>query len=103
VVEDPDAPRGTFTHWLAWGITPDAAGLAEGQRPPVEGRNDFGERGWRGPCPPPGHGGHRYVFRLVALDTTLHDLSPDAAARDVDEALSGHVLAAAELTGTFER
>jgi Raf kinase inhibitor-like YbhB/YbcL family protein len=103
VVEDPDAPGGTFTHWLTWGIAPDAAGLAEGQRPPLEGRNDFGRRGWRGPCPPPGHGPHRYVFRVVALDTTLDDLSSGAAARGVDEAVSGHVLAAAELIGTFER
>src|SRR5215211_4256431 len=55
IVDDPDAPVGTFTHWLAWGIAPDSAGLAEGQRPPLEGRNDFGRRGWRGPCPPLGH------------------------------------------------
>jgi Raf kinase inhibitor-like YbhB/YbcL family protein len=103
VVEDPDAPGGTFTHWLAWGIEPGARELAEGERPPQEGRNDFRRRGWRGPCPPRGHGPHRYVFRLVALDSTLDDLPAGAAARDVDEAVSGHVLAAAELVGTFER
>jgi Raf kinase inhibitor-like YbhB/YbcL family protein len=103
VVEDPDAPGGTFTHWLVWGIEPEARGLAEGERPPLEGRNDFRRRGWRGPCPPRGHCPHRYVFRLVALDAMLKDLAPGAAARDVDEAVSGHVLAAAELTGTFER
>jgi Raf kinase inhibitor-like YbhB/YbcL family protein len=103
VVEDPDAPGGTFTHWLAWGIEPEAPGLAEGQRPPLEGRNDFRQRGWRGPCPPRGHGPHRYVFRLVALDAALEDLAPGATARHVDEAVSGHVLAAAELVGTFER
>jgi Raf kinase inhibitor-like YbhB/YbcL family protein len=103
VVDDPDAPNGTFTHWLAWGIEPAARGLAEGEHPPVEGRNDFRERAWRGPCPPRGHGPHRYIFRLVALDTTLDDLAPGAAAQDVDQALSGHVLAAAELIGTFER
>jgi hypothetical protein len=103
VVEDPDAPGGTFTHWLAWGMEPDARGLVEGRRPPLEGRNDFRQRGWRGPCPPRGHGPHRYVFRLVALDATLEDLAAGAAARDVDAAVSGHVLAAAELVGTFER
>jgi Raf kinase inhibitor-like YbhB/YbcL family protein len=103
VVEDPDAPGGTFTHWLAWGIEPEARGLVEGQRPPLQGRNDFRQSGWRGPCPPPGHGPHRYVFRLVALDATLEDLAPGAATRDVDEAVSGHVLAAAELVGTFQR
>jgi Raf kinase inhibitor-like YbhB/YbcL family protein len=103
VVEDPDAPGGTFTHWLAWGIEPGAHGLAEGGRPPEEGRNDFRHRGWRGPCPPTRHGPHRYVFRLVALDTTLTGLAPGAGAEDVDEAVSGHVLAAAELIGTFAR
>jgi Raf kinase inhibitor-like YbhB/YbcL family protein len=103
VVEDPDAPGGTFTHWLAWGIEPGTLGLAEGGHPPMEGRNDFRRRGWRGPCPPRGHGPHRYVFRLVALDTTLTDLAPGAGARKVDEAVRGHVLGAAELIGTFER
>jgi Raf kinase inhibitor-like YbhB/YbcL family protein len=103
VVEDPDAPGGTFTHWLAWGIEPRARGLVEGQRPPLEGRNDFRQRGWRGPCPPRGHGRHRYVFRLVALDVALEELARGATARDVDEAVSGHILAAAELLGTFER
>jgi phosphatidylethanolamine-binding protein (PEBP) family uncharacterized protein len=63
IVDDPDAPRGTFTHWLAWGMDPGAGGLAEGERPPHEGRNDFGTVGYRGPCPPPGHGPHRYRFR----------------------------------------
>jgi Raf kinase inhibitor-like YbhB/YbcL family protein len=103
VVEDPDAPGGTFTHWLTWGIGPEKRELAEGERPPLEGRNDFRQRGWRGPCPPRSHGPHRYVFRVVALDVTLEDLAPGASARDVDEAVSGHVLAAAELVGTFER
>jgi Raf kinase inhibitor-like YbhB/YbcL family protein len=64
VVDDPDAPSGTFTHWLAWGIDPAASVLGEGEAAPVEGQNDFGSVGWRGPCPPPGHGPHRYFFRL---------------------------------------
>jgi hypothetical protein len=83
----------------ASGIEPDARALDRGQRPPLEGRNDFRQRGWRGPCPPRGHGPHRYLFRLVALDATLEDLAPGAA----DETVRGHVLAAAELVGTFER
>jgi Raf kinase inhibitor-like YbhB/YbcL family protein len=66
VVDDPDAPVGTFTHWLAANIDPEAGALAEGASAPVEGRNDFGRAGWRGPCPPPGHGAHRYFFRLHA-------------------------------------
>jgi Raf kinase inhibitor-like YbhB/YbcL family protein len=102
VVDDPDAPRRTFTHWLAWGIDPGAGGLAEGERAPREGRNDFGETGYRGPCPPPGHGRHRYVFRLVALDAEL-ELAAGASKQELERALDGHVLATAELVGTYER
>jgi Raf kinase inhibitor-like YbhB/YbcL family protein len=68
VVDDPDAPGGTFTHWLGWGLDPAAERLGEGEGAAVEGRNDFGTSGYRGPCPPPGHGRHRYFFRLYALD-----------------------------------
>jgi Raf kinase inhibitor-like YbhB/YbcL family protein len=102
VVDDPDAPRGTFTHWLAWNIDASAGGLAEGESAPAEGRNDFGTGGWSGPCPPPGHGVHRYFFRLHALDATL-DIGFRAGPAEVAKALEGHVLATAELIGTFER
>lgn len=102
VVDDPDAPGGTFTHWLAWGIDPGSSGLGEGERAPVEGRNGFGTTGYRGPCPPPGHGPHRYFFRLHALDSDL-DLSAGVDKQDVEQALQGHVLATAELVGTYER
>jgi Raf kinase inhibitor-like YbhB/YbcL family protein len=102
IVEDPDAPVGTFTHWLAWNIDPLARGLAEGQSGPAEGRNDFGKRGWSGPCPPPGHGAHRYFFRLHALDAEL-DLGFSAGRREFDRALADHSLATAELMGRFER
>jgi hypothetical protein len=102
VVEDPDAPGGTFVHWLAWGIPAGASGLAEGERAPVEGLNGFGTPGYRGPCPPRGHGPHRYVFRLHALDTDL-DLAAGAAADAVRREIARHELAAAELTGVFER
>jgi Raf kinase inhibitor-like YbhB/YbcL family protein len=102
VLDDPDAPGGTFTHWLAWGIDPAARGLGEGQAAPAEGRNDFGSAGYGGPCPPPGHGQHRYVFHLHALDTTL-ELDAGADKGDVERALTDHVLATAELTGTYER
>lgn len=102
ILDDPDAPGGTFTHWLAWGIDPGGGGLAEGERPPREGRNDFGPVGYRGPCPPPGHGPHRYRFRLHALDAEL-DL-PDGGDRDrFEAALARHVLTIAELVGRFER
>ena len=102
VVDDPDAPRGVFTHWLAWGIDPSAGGLGEGEPAPSEGRNDFGTTGYRGPCPPPGHGRHRYVFRLYALDREL-ELGSGAGKADLERAIEGRVLATAELIGTYER
>jgi Raf kinase inhibitor-like YbhB/YbcL family protein len=102
VMDDPDAPGGTFTHWLAWRIDPKAGDLAEGQAAPVEGGNHFGSTGYRGPCPPPGHGPHRYFFRLYALDSEL-ELATGAGKDEVERALEGHVLASAELIGTYER
>jgi Raf kinase inhibitor-like YbhB/YbcL family protein len=102
IVDDPDAPVGTFTHWLAWGIDPEAGGLAEGQPAPVEGRNDFGVIGYGGPCPPPGHGPHRYFFNLYALDSEL-GLPPGASRLQLERALVGHVLAPAELVGIYQR
>lgn len=102
VVDDPDAPGGTFTHWLAWGIDPPGGGLGEGERVPREGRNDFGNTGYGGPCPPPGHGVHHYSFRLAALDSEL-DLAAGAGKQELEQALAGHVLTVAELIGTYER
>lgn len=102
IVDDPDAPVGTFTHWLAWGIDPEAGGLAEGEAVPVEGRNDFGVTGYGGPCPPPGHGRHRYFFRLYALDSEV-GLPAGASREELEQALDGHVLAVAELVGSYER
>jgi Raf kinase inhibitor-like YbhB/YbcL family protein len=102
IVDDPDAPVGTFTHWLGWGLDPRAGGLREGEAAAVEGRNDFGTSGYRGPCPPPGHGRHRYFFRLYALDYEP-DLRPDADKGELERALEGHTLAVAELTGTYQR
>jgi Raf kinase inhibitor-like YbhB/YbcL family protein len=102
IVDDPDAPVGTFTHWVAWGIDPGVDGLGEGERAPREGRNDFGQTGYRGPCPPRGHGPHRYFFRVYALAS--EPALPAAASRkDLESTLSGNVLAVAELVGTFER
>ena len=102
VVDDPDAPGRTFLHWLAWGLAPDAAGLEEGEAAPVEGRNDFGSTGYRGPCPPPGHGPHRYVFRLHALDAPV-EVRAGAGRDELERALADHVLGSAELVGTYER
>jgi Raf kinase inhibitor-like YbhB/YbcL family protein len=100
-VDDPDAGRYPFTHWLAWGLAAAAGGLEEGEVGPSEGRNDFGAPGYRGPCPPPGKP-HRYVFTLYALDA-----EPALGASDrrlsFDSAIDGHVLATAELVGTYGR
>jgi Raf kinase inhibitor-like YbhB/YbcL family protein len=102
IVDDPDAPGGVFTHWIAWGLDPTADGLAEGEQAPNEGRNDFGTTGYRGPCPPPGHGRHRYVFRLYAIDAAL-ELPPKAAKPELEQAIEEHVLTMAELVATYAR
>lgn len=102
IVDDPDAPRGTFTHWLAWGIDPAAGGLREGEAARVEGSNDFGQTNYRGPCPPPGHGPHRYFFRLHALEENL-ELEPGATKAELERAVSAGSVAVAELMGTYER
>jgi Raf kinase inhibitor-like YbhB/YbcL family protein len=102
ICDDPDAPSGTFTHWVAWGLDPSSEGLGEGEGAPAEGRGDFGTAGYRGPCPPPGHGPHRYFFRLFALDA-VPDVDPGADRDALERALEGHVLGTAELVGTYER
>jgi Raf kinase inhibitor-like YbhB/YbcL family protein len=101
---DPDAPVGVFVHWVMWGMAPGASGLAEGEVPAGahRGRNDFGGRGYRGPCPPPGHGTHHYHFRLYALGEGIV-LVEGATSADLQRAVKGKVLAEAELIGTYER
>src|ERR687897_3371110 len=100
VVDDPDAPAGTFAHWLGWALDPGATGLGEGEGAPVEGRNDFGTNGYRGPCPPPGNGRHRYSFRLYALDSEI-EVGAGAVKAELDQAIEGHVLTTADLVGTY--
>ena len=106
VVDDPDAPGRTWTHWLAWDIPGTARGLPEGVAPTeqafVQGINDFRRAGWGGPMPPKGHGAHRYFFHLYALDRRL-DLPAGATRGELDDALRGHVRAVGELMGTFHR
>jgi Raf kinase inhibitor-like YbhB/YbcL family protein len=100
LVNDPDAPAGTFTHWLGWNISVKARSLRAGQHAPAEGRNDAGGVGYTGPCPPSGV--HRYVFRLYALDRPLA-LLRGASAADFTRALRGHVLRVATLVGRYGR
>jgi Raf kinase inhibitor-like YbhB/YbcL family protein len=102
VIEDPDAAVRAFTHWTAWGIEPGSGRLEEGERAPFEGRNDFGDTGYRGPCPPVGRGPHRYFFRLYALDSEL-ELESGKSRRSVDDALDGRILETTELLGIYER
>jgi Raf kinase inhibitor-like YbhB/YbcL family protein len=102
IVHDPDAPSGDFTHWVAWNIDPAPGELGEGVPAPAEGTSGFGRPGYGGPCPPPGHGPHRYFYDLYALDSEL-DLEPGAAREQLENAIDGHVLEQAQLIGTYER
>lgn len=101
-VVDMDAPGGPFTHWLAWNIDPRQGKLEEGERPPVEGRNDFGTFGYRGPCPTPRHRPHRCFFRLRPLNCELN-LPSETIRLELREAIKGHSLGEAVLVGTYER
>jgi Raf kinase inhibitor-like YbhB/YbcL family protein len=106
IVDDPDAPSGTFTHWVLYDIPSGTASLAEapaGATVGKQGKNGFGKTGYGGPCPPRGHGPHRYFFRLFAIDVPSLPLK-DAAARDeVERAMKGHVVGQAEWMGRYER
>ncbi|MFZ5893960.1 MAG: YbhB/YbcL family Raf kinase inhibitor-like protein [Myxococcota bacterium] len=108
VCEDPDAPRGTFVHWLAWNLPVEQRELAEaaspnrgGARLLQEGQNGFGQEGYGGPSPPPGKP-HRYVFRLFALDERL-ELPARASRAEFDRAIEAHVLGEATLIGVYGR
>jgi hypothetical protein len=111
IVDDPDAPdpkapRMTWVHWVLVNLPPDAAGLAEGVAPAalpagtIEGLNDWKRTGYGGPCPPIGR--HRYFHKLYALDRAITGLERPTKAQ-VEAAMKGHVLAHAELIGTYEK
>jgi Raf kinase inhibitor-like YbhB/YbcL family protein len=108
VVDDPDAPRGIFTHWVVFNLPTGSRGLPEaasngGQVPAgaLQGKNDFGRAGYGGPGPPPGPT-HHYRFTLYALDITL-DLTPGANVGQVSGAMEGHILARGLLTGIYRQ
>lgn len=102
IVDDPDAPNGTFTHWLLYDMPPSILAIPEGEMPQVGkvGTNDFGTLGYSGPQPPSGT--HQYHFRLLALDTML-DLPEGVSRQEVEEALQGHILQSAELVGLYAK
>ena len=101
IMDDPDAPGGTFTHWLAWNISPKARGLKRGARPPREGTTGFARTGYGGPCPPPGTS-HRYVFKLYALRAPLA-LPAGAGRPALERAMKGKVVRRATLVGLYGR
>lgn len=108
VADDPDAPVGTWTHWVLYDLPASTTSLPEGVSKVDElgsggrqGRNDFRRIGYGGPCPPPGKP-HRYFFKLYALDARLN-LKPGASKQEVEQAMQGHVLAEAELMGKYRR
>jgi len=105
--DDPDAPMGTWVHWVVYNMPPSARALQEAfpaalERPDGtrQGMTDFGRIGYGGPCPPSGT--HRYVFKLYALDTVL-PLKPGATKAALEEAMHGHILGQAQLVGTYRR
>ncbi|WP_247009096.1 YbhB/YbcL family Raf kinase inhibitor-like protein [Halorientalis litorea] len=111
VVDDPDAPDGTFVHWLLWGLPPETREIPEhvpqARRVPSlgdarQGTNGFGELGYRGPRPPEGDGPHTYRFTLYALDSTVN-VQAGARRRALSNAMAESVVATARLTGTYER
>jgi Raf kinase inhibitor-like YbhB/YbcL family protein len=108
VVDDPDAPGGTFVHWVIWNLSPkfrslgpNVSRLPELVDKSKQGKNDFGKFGWNGPCPPPGKP-HHYRFRVWALDGVLA-LTPGSGAGDLERAIRGHILAEGSLVGVYGR
>lgn len=107
IVDDPDAPVGTFVHWVMYNIPanttkfnegiPDREELPDGS---IQGKNDFGKIGYGGPCPPGGT--HRYFFKLYALDDNLN-LSPGATKQQLEKTMNGHIIEMTELIGLYKR
>jgi Raf kinase inhibitor-like YbhB/YbcL family protein len=110
IADDPDAPAGTWVHWVLYNLPGTATQLSENvaktDAPPdlggaLQGRNDFRRPGYGGPCPPPGPA-HRYFFKLYALDAPLK-LQAGAQKKDLEAAMQGHVLGTTQLMGTYAR
>ncbi len=108
IVDDPDAPGGVFTHWVLFNLPANVHQLGEGipaherlESGALQGENDMGRIGYRGPCPPRGPA-HRYRFTIYALDRSL-DLKPGASKKQLLDAMKGHILAQGQLIGTYQR
>lgn len=107
ICDDPDAPMGTWVHWVVFDLPPDILELPKGIPPGPEvagggnqGQNDSGNNGYSGPAPPSGT--HRYFFKLYALDTIL-TLPTSTQKKDLEKAMEGHIIASSELMGTYTR
>ena len=100
IVDDPDAPMGTFDHWVVWNIPAATRRIEENTVPGIEGMSSYKKHAYGGPCPP--YGTHRYFFKVYALDTQL-DLKLNSTKRDVEKAMKGHILAEGELVGLYSR
>jgi len=102
ISDDPDAPSGTFVHWLVWNIDPKTTEIKENSVPVGSnlGKTSAGRTGYIAPCPPSGT--HRYTFKLYALDIKL-DLTPNAGKDNLDKTMQGHILDSAEIIGLYQR
>jgi len=102
IVDDPDAPVGTWVHWVVWNIDPKDTEIKENSVPKgaQQGMNDFRKHDYGGPCPPSGT--HRYFFKLYALDTMLN-INPNSKKTDLEKTIQGHILEKAELIGRYQR
>lgn len=99
IVEDPDAPKGTYDHWIVWNIRPTNA-IRENSNPGISGNNSAGKTGYHPPCPP--SGSHRYYFHIYALDTRLN-LEAGATKDMLHQAMKPHILAKATIIGRYEK
>lgn len=100
IIEDPDAPSGTWLHWLVYDIPADRTSIGEDSVPGTQGMNDFDRIEYGGPCPPSGE--HRYFFGAYALDSEL-DLEEGASRTEIENAMEGHVIETCELMGRYSR
>ena len=106
IMHDPDSPTGDFTHWTLFDIPADADLIEAGagrHAPGTQGRNDFGQDGYGGPCPPPGHGTHRYIIDLYALNTDSINIPAGSDRASIEAAVKEHTIAQTSLRGTYER
>ncbi|MGE5521531.1 MAG: YbhB/YbcL family Raf kinase inhibitor-like protein [Candidatus Dadabacteria bacterium] len=102
IVDDPDAPAGTWTHWVLWNIEAQTGEMVENSKPPgsVQGKNSWGKNSWGGPCPPSGT--HRYFFKVYALDKML-SIPSSSDAKQLEKAMDEHIVAKGELMGIYKK